>query len=127
MLSRSGAGRLRTVLPCARKEGESAVSRIAKIGARRIEHAYDVILEILFAPVETNMHRGDLSLAVDQKRSRQRVDSAINISHLLIAHQNAIVDFHLLEIRLHRTPTVLIHGDTNYGETAVLELLLEFH
>src|SRR5216684_2465247 len=101
MLSLSGAGRVRTVLLCASKEGENAASMVAKIGARRVEQANDVILEVLFAPVEPNVYRGDLSLAVDQKRSWERVDSAVNSSHLLISQQNSIVDFHFLEIRLH--------------------------
>src|SRR5258708_19302132 len=101
MLSRSGAGKVRTVLLCANKEGENAASRVAKIGARRVEQTNDVILEILFAPVEPNVNRGDLSLAVDQKRGRERVDPAVNSSHLLVAQQNSIVDFHFLSILLH--------------------------
>jgi len=69
------------------------------------------------------MNGRDLSLAIEQQRGRQRIQPPIEVSGFRIAQNDAIVDLHVLDVRLHHVPTILVHGNAQHGEAPILKLL----
>ncbi len=73
------------------------------------------------------MNRGDAAFAVDHKSGGERVDFAVKLGDLLRADHHAVVDFFLLNVRLHRLPAILIERDAEHGEILILICLLKIH
>ena len=66
------------------------------------------------------------ALPIDDERSRERINAAIQCAYGIIAQDDAVI--HLLRgnVRFDRLPSVLIHGNANDLEALALILLLEF-
>src|SRR5215469_3642239 len=67
------------------------------------------------------------SVAIDEKRSRQRIDAAVQLGDLLGSDQDAVVDFSALDIGLHGGPSVVVQRYAEHGELAILVILLKIH
>src|ERR1035441_9520144 len=122
MVSLSTGPTVNTPLLCGSKGSASAVR-----SSGRAQQVIDVIPEFLFSPGQADVDGSDLSLAVNQERSWERVQAAINIADLLVPQQYPIVDLKILDIRFHGIPAVFIHGDAQHGEAATLEPMRASH
>src|ERR1700687_2545329 len=71
------------------------------------------------------MDGGDSASAVNQKRGGQRIHTAVPRPYLFIAHQDAVIDPALLDVGLHHAPAIVVHGDSDHREAAVLVGLFE--
>src|ERR1700683_3501195 len=118
MVSLSTGPTVNTPLLCGSKTGESTARSSARRGVRRTQKVIDVIPEFLFPHGQTDVDGRDLSLAVNQERSGERVQAAINIADLFVPQQYPIVDLVIFNIWLHGIPAVFIHGDAQHGEAA---------
>src|ERR1700685_2689006 len=65
---------------------------------------------------QANMLSGDPALAVDEKRRGQRFDAAVDPCDGAVTKHDTVVHRLLPEERLHRAPTVVIHGHAQHGE-----------
>src|SRR5580658_9102416 len=115
MVSLSTATTASTPLLCGSEKGGSAMSSSVR-RVSRIEQVSDVIPEFLFSQRQPNVDGRDLSLAVDQKRSGERIQAAVQIADFLVAQHDPIIDLQILDIRFHRIPAVFVHGDAEHGE-----------
>ncbi len=73
------------------------------------------------------MNRGDSPFAIDQKSGGQRVDAAIKLGGLVVAHEDAVIHAEPGDEGLDRVPTFVVHGDAEDGETMILVAALEVH
>ena len=71
------------------------------------------------------MGGGDAAIAVNNKSGRQRFDATVHIGGVIVAQHHPVVHFQVFQEGLHHRPAVVIHGDAQHGESAILLLLLE--
>src|SRR5438105_5016758 len=76
---------------------------------------------------ESEVGCGHTSVAVDDKRCRQRLDAAVQVSDGIVPEGNAIVDPFLFDVGLYGVPSILVHGDAQNGKPAIFVLLLKLH
>ena len=88
------------------------------------EKFLDAVFEVLGAG-ESDVDRGDFSVLIDQQSCGDCFDSAVGLGDAIIAHQDAIIHLHHAEKGFHIVPAVLVQGDAEHLETAILRLALE--
>ena len=71
------------------------------------------------------MGTGDFSLTVNDEGSRQRRYTAVEVGHFIGTDDDAVVHLLGFDIGFHGLPAILIHGDAEYGEAAILEALFK--
>src|SRR5260370_19348240 len=71
------------------------------------------------------MDSGNAAGTVDQKGGGQRVHAAVPRAHFFVAHQDAVIDLAFMDVWFHHAPAIVVHGDSDHGEAAVLVGLLE--
>lgn len=74
---------------------------------------------------QSDMLGCDAALAVDDKGGGKRIDAAIQLRHFLGADHDTVIDLVRRDVRPHRLPSVIVEGDSQDGEIAVLIFLLE--
>src|ERR1700733_15125476 len=129
MVRRVEGAMLRTALPgaWASKQGQGAARSNRSAGMGRVEQLNDGILEFLFPLGDADMNRRNLPIPVNQQRGGQRVQPAVGSADVVVAEQDAIVHFHVLDVGFDGGPSILIHGDANHGKALILELPFEIH
>jgi len=68
---------------------------------------------------------GDAPLAIDHERGGERVDAAVEVRHLFVAQQDAVIDARLGDEGLYGLPSVLIHRYAHNGKALPFVLALE--
>ncbi len=67
----------------------------------------------------------DAALAVDDEGRGKRIDAAVKLRHFLGADHDAVVDLVSGDVGAHRLPSVIVEGDAQDSEVAVLIFLFE--
>src|SRR6202035_5751208 len=105
------------------------LSALASIGssiarASRFEQLLNRIFEILPAG-EPDMDGRNAAFAIDHEGGGQRFHAAILIAHLVVSQHDSVINLLLRYERIDGFPAVVIHGDAEHLEAAVLVLPLE--
>lgn len=79
-----------------------------------------------FLPVyQAHVDSSDTALPIDEESRGQSVDPAVKLRGLIVADQHAVIQFHTFDERLNHTPPLVIHGDSQNHQAAVLVLALK--
>src|SRR5579864_5929400 len=118
-----GGAKLRTLV-WAKQISEAAGSRIVGSTLLIIQELKNFILVVALID-KPDMLGCDAALPVDDEVRRKGIDTAVKLRHFLSADHDAVVDLVRGDVGPDRLPSVIVEGDAQHGEVAVLIFLLE--
>jgi len=124
----SGGTTLTTLLSelrvvCPRDDDARVRISAAAIGTL-VQKPDDGFLILIFAYQSLMLCRNG-SVAIDDKGGRQRLDTAVRFSNLVITSDDSVIDLVLREVGFHYGPPFVVHGDTKDCESAIFVATLK--